>query len=278
VKTERLQETKKLQKCYEDEELQTMKSKQQPDGLKYIELEKKFNEKKIEVEEYIIKYNCLKKTIADLTSERDNLINKTDALENALLNCSHNFISGSNILKNYFIEIGKQMTLCEVKVSSIEKSLKELQNKNKNLETELNDTKVQSGAIQHNLTQKLEVTNKKLHEVEEQLVNLKEELNEQIKCSIEQAEKINSLTYENNNLVNENSLSEHHALLIEVITSADTFIEQNGIPLASQVENCDEYSIIERIKKVFEAMKMFIISFKHQSEQTMNRSESGKNL
>ncbi|KAL5245443.1 hypothetical protein ACI65C_012853 [Semiaphis heraclei] len=465
--------------------LQESKKQQEDMDIKYIELQEKCNKKQIELDEYISKYNCLVKTIADLTSERDNLINKTDMLESTLLNkdnvisanqekllkykeindkiiieksameveltqrleemeknlsglqeivnCKHldletrekendqllktissltldkdNLINETKTLKDCLLEKEKTLTLSDIKLLGFEKQLKELQNKKNDLETEFNDTKVQSDDIQHNLTQKLEVTNNKLQEVEEQLVNLKEELDKQNKCSIEQVEKINSLSYENNNLVNETNklkenlvknefdlgfiqnklqdfdkqnkelecqntllvkelnelkcqlnnvrqesteeidrmdkklleaqkqlsykqseiklkndsitdiyhkinylknmkvelesmlknerknaetcfetclnslyqiknkpvLDQHHDSLIEVITSADTFIEQNGIQLA-RVENCDEYSIIERVKKLFEALKMFIISLKTQgNEQTMNHTNN----
>lgn len=52
--------------------------------------------------------------------------------------------------------------------------------------------------------------------------------------------------------------------LMEVITSADTFIEQNGIQL-ELLGNLNEYSIIERLKRLFEALKMFIININTQS-------------
>ncbi|XP_050542279.1 golgin subfamily B member 1-like isoform X2 [Daktulosphaira vitifoliae] len=57
---------------------------------------------------------------------------------------------------------------------------------------------------------------------------------------------------------------DHQNSLMEVITSADTFIEQNGIQLGL-LGNLNEYSIIERLKKLFEALKMFIININTQS-------------
>lgn len=355
--------------------------------IKYIELQEKFSKNQVELDEYISKYNTNMKRIADLTSERDNLINRTHVLESTLLN-KDNVISAN------------------------QEKLLEYEEINDKIITEKGVIEIKLENIQQNLTQKLEVTNKKLQEVEVQLINQKEELDEQSKCSIEQVEKINSLMYENNNLVNEtnklkeclvqkefdlrlnqnklqdldkqnkeiecqnmslviklnelkcqlNNLSQesteeidkmdkklseaqnqlslkqseiklkndsitdiyqkikylkdvkievesilkkerkyfetcfetclnysfdyiknnpildhHHDSLIEVITSADTFIEHNGIQLA-QVENSDVNSIIERVKKIFEALKMFIINLKTQgTEQIMNHTNNESN-
>lgn len=329
--------------------------------------------------------NCQQlKVIFDLTSEQDHLINETNKLKECLL-------EKENTLK-----------LNDIKFIEFKTQLEELQSQKSYLEAELKDTKVQLDNIKQNLTQKLETKNKKIIEVEEQLMKLQEKLEEQNKCSIEQVEKINSLLCEKNNLVNEkNKLNEclvkneldlasnqnklqdynkenkemeyrntslmielnqlkcelnnlrqesteeiakmdvrlmeaqeqlsinqsemnkqiklkndslenikqqindlknvkvelesilkeerknfetlnysfnhiknkpildhQHDSLIEVISSADTFIEENGIQLA-QVENYDEYSIMERVKKIFEALKVFIMSLKTQvNEQT----------
>ncbi|XP_016662205.1 interaptin isoform X2 [Acyrthosiphon pisum] len=366
---------------------QESKKKLEDMDTKYIELQEKYNKNQVELSEYIIKYNTHMKTITDLISERDNLINKTDALQSALLDKDNVITANQEKLLEYE-EMNDKII--------IEKAVMEVQLEN----------------IQHNLTQKLEATNKKLKEVEVQLINQKEELDKQNKCSIEQAEKNNLLMYENNNLVNEtnklkeclvqrefdlglnqnklqdldkqnkeiecqnmslmmelnelkcqlNNLSResteeidkmdkklleaqkqlshkqseiklkndsitdiyqkikylkdvkvelesiikkekkqieicfetclnysfdyiknnpivdhHHDSLIEVITSADTFIEQNGIQLA-RVENCDVNSIIERVKKIFEALKMFIINLKTQGiEQIMNHTNNESN-
>ncbi|XP_027840643.2 putative leucine-rich repeat-containing protein DDB_G0290503 isoform X1 [Aphis gossypii] len=464
-------------------------------NIKYNEVHEKCNNKQIELDEYITKYNCLVETNTNLTTKIDNLINKTDALESKLLNKDSvitanqeklleyeemnkkiitektlmevdltqrlekmgeigtkladlqeelnfvhmrletqekendqhlktiftltsdkdNLINETKTLKDCLLEKEKSLTLNETKLIGFETQLNELQSQKNNLESELSDTKVQLDNIQHDLTQKLEVADKKLQEVEEQRINLQEELKEQNKCSIEQIEKINSLICEKNNLVNEtNKLQEHlaqnkidlelnqnklqdyvkqnkeiesqntllltelhqlkcqmdklrqesteeidkinkknleaqeeisnkeseinkqiklkndsiidiyqkindlknlkvelesilnkerknfetyfetclnyssnhiqnkpivghHDSLIEVITSADTFIEQNGIQLA-QVENCDEYSIIEKVKKIFEVLKMFIISLKSQgNEQTIDHISNESN-
>ncbi|XP_026816306.1 putative leucine-rich repeat-containing protein DDB_G0290503 isoform X4 [Rhopalosiphum maidis] len=462
-------------------------SKQQLEemNIKYIEVQEKCNKRQIELDEYITKYNYLMKTITNLTTERDDLINKTDVLENTLLNKDiaitanqekllkyeelndriitektvmevdltqrleemdtkladlqeelhivhlslktqeeendqhlktifvltsdkDNLINETKTLKDCLLEKEKTLTLNDTKLIGFETQLNELQSKKKYLEAELNVTKVQLDNVQ----QKLKVTNKKLQEVEKQHNNLQEELDIQHKCSIEQLEKINSLTSEKNNFVNEtNKLKEnlaqneidleltqnklkdydtqnnelesrntllltelnqlkcqlnnlrqesteeidkinkknleaqeqfshkqsemneqiklknglikdiyqkinhlknmkvelesilkkekknfetclnysfnhiknnpiidnHHDSLIEVITSADTFIEQNGIQL-TQVENCDEYSIIEKVKKIFEALKMFIISLKSQgNEQAIDYTKNESN-
>ncbi|CAI6360530.1 unnamed protein product [Macrosiphum euphorbiae] len=366
---------------------QESKEKLENMDIKYIELQEKYNKNQVELDEYISKYNTHMKRITDLISERDNLINKTDALESTLLDKDNVITANQEKLLEYE-ELNDKII--------IEKAVIEVQLEN----------------IQHNLTQKLEATNKKLQEVEEQLINQKEELDKQNKCSIEQVEKNNLLMYENNNLVNQtnklkeclaqrefdlglnqnklqdldkqnkeiecqnmslmiklnefkcqlNNLSQksteeidkldkklleaqkqlshmqseiklkndsitdiyqkikylkdvkvelesilkkerkhfetcfetcfnysfdyiknnpivdhHHDSLIEVITSADTFIEQNGIQLA-RVENCDVNSIIERVKKIFEALKMFIINLKTQgTEQIMNHTNNESN-
>lgn len=351
------------------------------------------NCKNLDLETREMENDQLLKTISSLTSDKDNLINETKTLKDCLL------------------EKEKTLTLNDIKLIKFETLLEELQSQKKCLEEELNVTREQLDNTQHKMTQKLEVSNTKLQEIEEQLINLKEELDEHNKCSIEQVEKINSLMCEKNNLVNEiNKLKEclvqnefdlglnqnklqdfdkqnkeiecqnmsliielnelkcqlnnlrhesteeidkmskqlleaqeqlshkqseiklkndsitdiyqkinylknvkvelesmlknerknvetyfetclnslyqiknkpildhQHDSLVEVITSADTFIEQNGIQLA-RVENCDEYSIIERVKKIFEALKVFIISLKTQgNEQIMNHTNNESN-
>ncbi|XP_025202114.1 putative leucine-rich repeat-containing protein DDB_G0290503 isoform X2 [Melanaphis sacchari] len=469
-------------------------SEQQLDdmNIRYNGVQEKCNNKQIELDEFITRFNCLMKTVIHLTTERDNLINKTDMLENTLLNKDiiittnqeklleyeeinnkiitektvmevdltqrlkemetkladlqeelnlmhlsletrekeidqhlntifsltsdkDNLISETKALKDCLLEKEKTLSLNDTKLIGFETQLNELQSLKNFLEAELKDTKTQLLNIQHNLTQKLEVTNKQLQDVEEKHINLQEELDKQNKCSIEQIEKINSLMCEKNNLINEtNNLKEylvqnetdleltqnklqdydkqnkeiesrntsllielnqlkcqfnnlhqesteeidkinkkkleaqeqinlkqtemnehiklkndliidiykkinylkcmkiemesmlkkerknfetcfetclnysfnhvnnkpkvdHHDSLIEVITSADTFIEQNGIQLA-RVENYDEYFIIEKVKKIFEALKMFIISLKSQgNEQTINDTSNESN-
>jgi len=226
----------------------------------------------------------LLKTISSLSLDKDNLINETKALKDCLL------------------EKEKTLSLSDIKLLGFEKQNKELECQNTLMVKELNELKCQLNNVRQELTEEIDRMDKKLLEAQEQLSykqseiklkndsitdiyhkvnylkNMKVELESILKNERKNVETcfetcLNSLYQIKNKPV----LDQHHDSLIEVITSADTFIEQNGIQLA-RVENCDEYSIIERVKKVFEALKMFIISLKTQgNEQIMNHTNNESN-
>ncbi|KAF0772968.1 putative leucine-rich repeat-containing protein isoform X1 [Aphis craccivora] len=395
------------------QKLEVANKKRQEVEEQRINLQEELNEQNKCSVEQIEKINSL-------MCEKNNLESELNDTKVQLDNIQHDLTQKLEVANKKLQEVEEQCINLQEELNEQNKcSIEQIEKINSliceknNLESEVSDTKVQLDNIQHDLTQKLELANKKLQDVKEQHINLQEELKEQNKCSVEQIEKINSLMCEKNNLVNEtNKLKEHLAQneidleltqnklqdyfkqnkeiesqntllltelnqlkcqmnklpqesteeidkiniknlkaqeelteteineqiklkndtiidiyqkindlkklkvelesilnkerknfetyfetclnysfnhiqnkpivdhndsLIEVITSADTFIEQNGIQLA-QVENCDEYSIIEKLKKIFEVLKMFIISLKSQgNEQTIDHISNESN-
>lgn len=328
-------------------------SKQQLEDMesKYIEVKDLLNEKQIEIDEYINKYNCQIETITLLTSERDNLINETNALKNTILvkdsviattqktvldceklnECIQNEKNALEMdlkqtnkqlettchgltqqlkemekkLSNYQKELNSEhIDLCEKnKLEDLNKQYKETECKNMLLISELNDLKCQLNTLRQESTEKMLDMDKKLFEAQERLNDKQSEIEKQIELKntslADIYRKINDLknkkkelesvlkkerrdfetrleTFSNYSLKNEPKV-EHQDSLMEVITSADTFIEQNGIQL-TPVENCDDYSIIERLKKLFEALKMFIVNINTQgNERAITHNEYASN-
>lgn len=220
-------------------------------------------------------YNEQTKTLNTLTREKNNLLQET------------------NMFKEMLVQKENALVLNQEKLLDSEKQNKEIELQNASLRVnvlELNRLKVLLDNLRQEFTEQIVKMDKQLSEDQEQIDQKQSEIKNQIKLKndslVDIFQKINSLKNIKNELEMEfkkerinfetslemysNSLNCHSPIqdhrehsLMEVITSADTFIEQNGIQLA-QVENYEEYSIIERLKKLFEALKMFIININSQ--------------
>jgi len=222
----------------------------------------------------------------DLEEQNKCYKEQTEAI-NALTLENNNLLEETNMYK-------ESLALNQNKLQDSDKQNKEIELQNASLmvnKLELNQLKVLLNNIRQEFIEQIVEMDKKLCEDQEQISNKQCEIKNQIKLKNDSSladiyQKINdlkniknelklvlkkertdfetSLESYSNSLNRHTPIQDHHEnSLMEVITSADTFIEQNGIQLA-QVENYEEYSIIERLKKLFEALKMFIININTQ--------------
>lgn len=190
-----------------------------------------------------------------------------------------------NKLKEYQTQNENVLASNEDKLLDYDKQNKEIKSQNASLLLELKELKCKLNDLRQESSEQINKMGEKIHETHQQLSLKQSEIGKQIELKNDSLadiyQKINDLKKKKNelelvlkkertdfetcletcsNCIYSRPIKDNHQdSLMEVITSADTFIEQNGIQII-QVENCDEYSIIERLKKLFEALKMFIIN------------------
>ncbi|VVC44049.1 Hypothetical protein CINCED_3A008045 [Cinara cedri] len=215
-----------------------------------------------------------KEIINNLTCERNNLIDETKRMKECLMQTKHDLDSKQNKLLDD--DNHKQF---------------EIQNA---LILELNELKYELNNIRQQSSERIVEMDKKLREAQEQLNQKQLEMKLKNDSLVDIYQKLNDLKDIKNGLelilikgrteldlciencsnyslkyINNKTIEDQNQdSLMEVITSADTFIEQNGIQLA-QVENYDEYTIVEKLKKLFEALKMFIININTQRNEQL---------
>lgn len=231
--------------------------------------------KLLEVQEQITKLQVDLEEQTKYSNEQVEIIN-TLTFEKCKL------IDEINTLKEHLFQTENSLN----KLNDYDKQNKEVELKNASLMLELNQLKCLLGNLRQESTEQFVEMDKKLCEVQGQFSLKQYEIKKHIELKNNSLtdifKKINDLkniknelelvlkkertdfeiyleTYSISCIYNKPMHDSNHDSLMEVITSADTFIEQNGIQLA-QVENYDEYTIIERLKKLFEALKMFIIN------------------
>ncbi|XP_050432035.1 putative leucine-rich repeat-containing protein DDB_G0290503 isoform X2 [Adelges cooleyi] len=237
----------------------------------YNELKQHLERAQLTIEEQKAQYVEHIDMIAILKSENTNLIDKISTLEQLLLQNDSESIDFKD--------------KCERN-----------ENRNLSLITELNELKSQLKTLHEESAQQITCMNNELTEVQNDISFKQSDLKKQlelkysslseiywkindlknVKSELEELLKNEKINFENclnsYTKINITNISvkpeplddDHQDSLMEVITSADTFIEQNGIQLG-QVDNINEYSIIERLKKLFEALKLFIININTQS-------------
>lgn len=120
---------------------------------------------------------------------------------------------------------------------------------------------------QSEIKKQIELKNDSLLDIYRQIHNLKTIKNE-LELLLKKEKTVFETCLENYsiNCCNNKPIIDHENSLMEVITSADTFIEQNGIQV-TLIANSDNYSIIERLKHLFDALKMFIININTQGNK-----------
>lgn len=246
------------------EQLETTKTKLQEVEEQLINLQTDF-EKQTEL-------------INALTSEKNNLISETNRLEDCLVQTN----SAVSSIQGKLDDKNEQNTKIECQNTSLMLELNQLKDQLNNLRQESSKQIIE---MDKKLCEAQEQLNHKQCEIKKQIIlkndsltDIYQKINDlkSIKNELELVFKKERTDFENcleicsnyslNNIKHQPVLDEHQDSLMEVICSADTFIEQNGIQLAS-VENYDEYSIIERLKKLFEALKMFIININTQGNE-----------
>lgn len=224
--------------------------------------------------------------------QQKDLEKQTEAIKTLI--CEKNdLLEEINMYKETLIQKENTLSLNQDKFLDNEKQIKEIELRNTSLKInilELNKLKVLLNNLRQEFTEKIVEVDKILCEGQEKISYKQFEIKNQIKLKnnslpdvyqkvndlkniknelelVHKKEKTNfetSLVMYSNSLSRHTPMQDHHEnSLMEVITSADTFIEENGIQFA-QVENYEEYSIIEKLKKLFEALKMFIININNQ--------------
>lgn len=247
-----------------------------------LEMDLKQSNKQLEI-------TCLSLTqqLEDMEKKLSNYQKELN-IDNVNLTEKNNLVGETNRLQKCLVETECALATNQNELEDLNKLYKETESKNMLLMSELNDLKCKLINVHQEYTEKMFDMDKKLNEAQEQFDYKQSEIEKQIELKntslADIYNKINDLknikielesllkkekkefetcleTYSNYSpSVNENKTTlDDQDSLMEVITSADTFIEQNGIQLV-HVENCDDYSIIERLKKLFEALKMFIVN------------------
>lgn len=262
-------------------------------------LQKELSFKRLNLEKCIKETEDQVEIISILTSDKNNLINEINVLKRHLLEKENILTSNHTTLINLEMQIKElqNQNAClksnENKLQDYNKQNREIECHNKVLMLELNQLKDQLSTLKQESTDQIIEMNKTLSETQEQLdlkqIEIEQKIKQKNNSLTDIYQKINDLKNIKNelelevkkertffetcvesyssNYINKKPIEDQHQdSLMEVITSADTFIEQNGIHLA-QIENCDEYSIIERLKKLFEALKMFIININTQGHE-----------
>lgn len=254
-------------------------TKVQLDSIRHdlIQKQKISNDKLKEVQE------LLSKVQADLNNQRK-YSNEQEETINGLISEKNNLIVEMNKLKKCLAQNENALTLNQNKEDECKNAL---------LMFELNELKNQLNYLQQESAQKMIEMDKHVCEVHEQLSLKQSENKKQIELKndslVDIYRQIHNLktiknelklvlkkektvfetcleTYSINCCNNKPIIHDHENSLMEVITSADTFIEQNGIQVAL-VENSDDYSIIERLKHLFDALKIFIININAQGKK-----------
>lgn len=235
---------------------------------------------------------------------------KLDKLQNVLdnqikysndhLELNNTLMLEKDILVDETSRLKELLTQNEKKLQHFEKQNKEIECKKATLVLELKQLKCQLNNLRQELTENIFEMNKKFCESQENLKLTQSEIKNHIELKNNTLAdiylQINGLkttknelelliknertdfetqleTYSINCISNESKLGHYKDSLMEVITSADTFMEENSIQVA-QVENSDDYSIVERLKKLFEALKMFIININTQGNERVIAHEN----
>lgn len=217
--------------------------------------------------------NKQEETIGALTSERNNLIAETNRLkdcltlkENTLTSNQNKFDQQNeevNCLKSSLLELNDLK--CQIN-SLRQDSMKQISE----MDEKLCKTHEQLSQKQLAFKKQIELKNTSLADIYNKISDLKN-IRDDLKLVLKKERTdfetcLESCSNYSPSYVNHKPILHHEDSLMEVITSADTFIEQNGIQIAP-VENADDYSIIERLKKLFEALKMFIININTQGNE-----------
>ncbi|XP_025408109.1 uncharacterized protein PFB0145c-like isoform X2 [Sipha flava] len=265
-----------------------------------LEIDLKHTNKQLE-----ITCNGLRKQLEEMEKKLSNYQKELNS-EHVDLCEKNNLIDETIKLQKCLVENESALVTNQNKLEDFNKLYEETKCKNILLMTELNDLKCQFDNLREESTEKIINMDKKLCEAQKQLDDKQSEIEKQIELKntslVDIYQKINDLknikkelesilkkekrdfethletcsNYSHNVIKNEPTL-DHQDSLMEVITSADTFIEQNGIQLIP-VGNCDDYSIIERLKKLFEALKMFIVNINAQgNKQILAHNEYASN-
>lgn len=234
-------------------------------------IEEKFFKLQVDLEAQNKHLNQQKEIVNNLTCERNNLIDETKRIKECLTQKEHDLESKQNKFADY------------------NDHNKKIETQNASLLLNLHELNCELNSLRQQSTEQIVEMDKKLCEAQDQLSQHQSEMKLKNNSLIDIYHRINDLkniknelelilskertefelcveTFSNYtlNCINNKSIDNHQQdSLLEVITSADTFIEQNGIQL-TQVENCDEFSIVEKLKKLFEALKMFIININTQ--------------
>lgn len=217
---------------------------------KYDRVQEQLNEKQIELKEYVGKYDSQIKTIALLTSERDNLTNEINALKSK-------YNDGSNECnRGKLIENEKQTDAIETKNVALELEPRlELKLINEQLEI-----------ARHELTLQLGEKEKIISDLKEMLNCQCINLETKIKEAGELTEVNSILTSENKNLINEtntlkNQLLEKEKTLVSNLVDLNNFqthlkelqTEKNSLKLELNDimeihSNCVQRELTEKIK------------------------------
>lgn len=283
-----LEELQTQKKCLESKlyDLNIESDKIQHDLTEKLETTKT---KLQEVEEQLIKLQ--------VDFEKQNQYSNVQTeLINTLTSEKNNLISETSRLKDCLAQTNSAMSSIEEKLENKNEQNTKIECLNTSLMLELNQLKDQLNNLRQESSKQIIEMDKKLCEAQEQIIHKQHEIKKQIILKDDSLtdiyQKINDLkskknelellfkkektdfencletcsNYSLNNIKHQPVLDEHQDSLMEVICSADTFIEQNGIQLV-KVDNYDEYSIIEKLKKLFEALKMFIININTQGNE-----------
>lgn len=285
------------------EELQSLK----------IVLESELNETKVQLDntqhDLTQKLKTSNNKVSEVQKQLDKLqtvLDNQNKCSNDQLELINSLMSEKHILVDDISRLKEYLAQNEKKLQHVENQNKEIQSKKATLMLQLNQLKCQLNDLRQESTEKMFEISTKFCKAQEKLsltqsdikkhIELKndsladiyQQINylKVIKNELELLFKKEKIDFETQletysiNCINNKSLIDHHEdSLMEVITSADTFIEENCIQVA-QVENSDDNSIIERLKKLFEALKMFIINIKtHGYEQVITHAntECGSN-
>lgn len=239
-------------------------------------IEEQFFKLQVDLEKQNKYLNQEKEVVNNLICERNSLVDEAKVIKECLTQKEYNLESKQNKFADY------------------NDHSKKIETPNASLLLKLNELKSELNSLRQQSTEQIVEMNKKLCEAQDQLSQHQSEMKLKNNSLIDIYHKINDLKNIKNelalilskertefdlcvetcsnytlNCINNKSIDDYHQdSLLEVITSADTFIEQNGIHLA-QVDNCNEYPIIEKLKKLFEALKMFIININTQGNDQL---------
>lgn len=243
-----------------------------------IQKQKTSNDKLKEVQELLSKVqadlNNQKKysneqveTINALISEKNNLIVETNKLKECLTQKEE-----SALTLNQNKEDECKHVLLMFELNELKNQLNYLQQESAQRIIEMDkhvcDVHKQLSLKQSEIKKQIELKNDSLVDIYRQIHNLKTIKNE-LELILKKEKTVFETcleTYSINCCNNKPIIDDHENSLMEVITSAHTFIEQNSIQIAL-VENSNDYSIIERLKHLFDALKMFIININTQGNK-----------
>lgn len=256
------------QKLKETEEQITNLQKELSCERIHLKTQIKETEEQVEIREQQNKISTeQKETINTLTYENKILTEEINTLKESLVQNKCVLASNQDKLHNHK-EIECQNTSLKLELNKLKNLHQESTNQISEMNTKLLEAQEQLSQKQFEIEQQINLKNITLTDIYQKinvLKNMKNELELEFKNEITVFETcLKSYSNCSLNYINNKYIQDHNQdSLMEVITSADTFIEQNGIHLA-QVVNLNEYPIIERLKQLFEALKMFIININTQ--------------